>query len=154
MSLWFQKDGGAKSKQIWTNLSHWNTGGSSYRCEELLFLNSLWERSALEMWHTCSYRRHLLLHKHTEVLELRSVIFITFVTKISKFRLKCLLMFFPIHNTSICWATFRVMILGRYVIVDDGGNSVTFSQAVHSDKEFLKNYNSSQRAWTACIPVQ
>ena len=36
-----QKDGGAKSKQIsWTNLSHWNTGGSSSRCEELLlFLN-------------------------------------------------------------------------------------------------------------------
>ena len=29
----FQKDGGAKSKQIWTNLSHWNTGGSRYRCE-------------------------------------------------------------------------------------------------------------------------
>ena len=29
VSLWFQKDGGAKSKQIWTNVSHWNTGGSS-----------------------------------------------------------------------------------------------------------------------------
>ena len=29
VSLRFQKDGGAKSKQIWTNLSHWNTGGSS-----------------------------------------------------------------------------------------------------------------------------
>ena len=41
---------------------------------------------------------------------------------------------------------FRVMKLGRYVIVDDGGNSVTFSQAVRSDKDFLKNYNSSQRA--------
>ena len=27
--------------------------------------------------------------------------FCTFVTKISKFRLKCLLTFFPIHNTSI-----------------------------------------------------
>ena len=41
MSLRLQKDGGAKSKQIsWTNLSHWNTGGSSSRCEELLlFLN-------------------------------------------------------------------------------------------------------------------
>ena len=61
---------------------------------------------------------------------------------------------FPIHNTSIRWATFCVMILGCYVIVDDGGNSVTFSQAVRSDKEFLKNYNSSQRAWTACIPVR
>ena len=41
---------------------------------------------------------------------------------------------------------FRVMILGRYVIVDDGGHSVMFSQAVRSDKEFLKNYYSSQRA--------
>ena len=41
VSLRFQKDGGAKSKQIWMNLSHWNTGGSGYRCEELLFLKSL-----------------------------------------------------------------------------------------------------------------
>ena len=30
VSLQLQKDGGAKSKQIWTTLSHWNTGGSSY----------------------------------------------------------------------------------------------------------------------------
>ena len=37
VSLRLQKDGGTKSKQIWTNLLHWNTGGSSYRCEELLF---------------------------------------------------------------------------------------------------------------------
>ena len=28
----------------------------------------------------------------------------------------------------------------------DGGNFVTFSQAVRSDKEFVKNYNTSQRA--------
>ena len=27
-NLRLQKDGGAKSKQIWMNLSHWNTGGS------------------------------------------------------------------------------------------------------------------------------
>ena len=40
VSLLRQKDGGAKSEQIWMNLSHWNTGGSSYRCDELLlFLN-------------------------------------------------------------------------------------------------------------------
>lgn len=39
VSLRLQKDGGAKRKQIWTNLSHWNTGGSSYHCEEFLFLN-------------------------------------------------------------------------------------------------------------------
>ena len=37
VSLQLQKDGCAKSKQIWTNLLHWNTGG--YRCEELLFFN-------------------------------------------------------------------------------------------------------------------
>ena len=34
-SLRFPKDGSAKSKQIWTNLSHWNTGGTSSRCEKL-----------------------------------------------------------------------------------------------------------------------
>ena len=61
-----------------------------------------------------SYRRHLLHYtttefqyakrdtrlsiQHIEVLALRSVIFIT---KISKFLLKCLLTFFSIHNTSI-----------------------------------------------------
>ena len=28
VSLRFQKDGGAKNKQIWTNLLHWNTGRS------------------------------------------------------------------------------------------------------------------------------
>ena len=28
VSLWLQKDGGAKRKQIWTNLSHWNCAGS------------------------------------------------------------------------------------------------------------------------------
>ena len=48
---------------------------------------------------------------------------------------ECLLTFFPIHNTSICRATFCVMKLGRYVIVDDGGNYVTFSQAVRSDQD-------------------
>ena len=48
VSLRLQKDGGAKSKQIWTNLSHWNTGGSSYCCEELvLFFQSLSERFSL-----------------------------------------------------------------------------------------------------------
>ena len=36
VSLWLQKDGGAKSKQIWMNLSHWNTGSWSFRCEESL----------------------------------------------------------------------------------------------------------------------
>ena len=37
VSLRLQKDRGAKSKQIWPNLLHWNTNSSSYRCEELLF---------------------------------------------------------------------------------------------------------------------
>ena len=37
VSLQLQRDRGAKSTQIRTNLSHWITGGSSYHCEELLF---------------------------------------------------------------------------------------------------------------------
>ena len=37
VSLRLQKDGHAKSKQIWTNLSHWNTDGLSSHCEDLLF---------------------------------------------------------------------------------------------------------------------
>ena len=65
-----------------------------------------------------------LAFQHMEVLELRSVIFVS--TKISKFWLKLLLTFHPIHNTSIRWATFRVMKHGHYVIVDDGSNYVTF----------------------------
>ena len=40
VSLRLQKDGGAKSKQIWMNLSHWNTGGTSYRCEDLIIIFS------------------------------------------------------------------------------------------------------------------
>ena len=39
VSLRLQKDGGAKSKQIWMNLSYWNTGGQSSHCEELFFFN-------------------------------------------------------------------------------------------------------------------
>ena len=41
LSLRLQKDGCARSKQIWTNLSHWNTDGLSSHCEELLFFLSL-----------------------------------------------------------------------------------------------------------------
>ena len=39
VSLRFQKDGGAKSKQIWTSLSHSHTGGSSYHCFFNLYPN-------------------------------------------------------------------------------------------------------------------
>ena len=39
VSLRFQKNGGAKSIQIWTNLSHWNTGGSSSLQRVIIFLN-------------------------------------------------------------------------------------------------------------------
>ena len=39
VSLRLQKDGSAKSKQIWTSLSHWNTGGESSCCEELFFFD-------------------------------------------------------------------------------------------------------------------
>ena len=48
MSLRLQKDGCAKKKQIWTNLSHWNTDGLSSRCEDLLFFKSLCKCSARE----------------------------------------------------------------------------------------------------------
>ena len=41
VSLLLQKDWGTKSKQIWTNLSHWNIGGSSYHSEELLLFFKL-----------------------------------------------------------------------------------------------------------------
>ena len=37
VSMRLQKDGRAKSKQIWTNLLHWSTDGLSSRCEDLLF---------------------------------------------------------------------------------------------------------------------
>ena len=37
VSLRIQKDGRAKSKQIWMNLSHWNADGLSSRCEEFIF---------------------------------------------------------------------------------------------------------------------
>ena len=124
VSLRLQKDGRAQSQQIWTNLSHWNTDGLSSRCEDLLFFQSWSERSAFETWH--GYRCHLLLHNDRVslretwlspfsillwrwMLALRSVMFIRKVSKVSKFRRKCLLTFFPIHNISIRWVTFRVM---------------------------------------------
>ena len=45
LSLRLQKDGRARSKQIWANLSHWNTDGLGSRCEELLFFLSLISRT-------------------------------------------------------------------------------------------------------------
>ena len=36
MSLRLQKDRGANSKQLWTKILQWNTGGPSSRSEELL----------------------------------------------------------------------------------------------------------------------
>ena len=50
MVVQLQEDGGAKSKQIWTILSHWNIGGSSFHYQRSYFLQC--ERSACEMWHT------------------------------------------------------------------------------------------------------
>ena len=36
-----QEDGGARSKQIWTILSQWNIGGSSFRCQRsYIFYNA------------------------------------------------------------------------------------------------------------------
>ena len=49
VSLRLQKDGRAKSKQIWTNLSHWNTDGLSSRCEELYFVLSLIKRANAQL---------------------------------------------------------------------------------------------------------
>ena len=46
VSLRFQKDGGA----VGTNLSHWNTGGSSYRCEELLLFFNLYLNVHCSVW--------------------------------------------------------------------------------------------------------
>ena len=60
-----------------------------------------------------------------EVLELRSAIFVTRI-HVSKFQLKWAINIFPIHNTSIPLAMFRIMKLSRYVIVYDDDNYVTF----------------------------
>ena len=49
--------------------------------------------------------------------------------------------FFPIHNTSTrrkARVTFRVMQLGRYVIVDDGSNYVTYHELNVRIKNFKK----------------
>ena len=46
VSLRLQKDGRAKSKQIWMNLSHWNTDNLSSHCEDLLIFSSLCKHSA------------------------------------------------------------------------------------------------------------
>ena len=45
LSLRLQKDGRARSKQIWASLSHWNTDGLSSRCEELLLFLTLTKRT-------------------------------------------------------------------------------------------------------------
>ena len=82
--------------------------------------------------------------QHIEVLALRSVIFIT---KISKFHLKCLLSFFPIHNTSVrrkARVAFHIMKLDHYVIVDDCGNYVLFHE-LNSCIKIKKSNNTSQR---------
>ena len=48
-------------------------------------------------------------------------------------------------NTSVPWATFRVMKLGHYVIVDDGGNYVTFHKLnIHIKiKKIITPHNDS-----------
>ena len=134
VSLQLHKDGSAKSTQIWTKLWYWNTGSPSPLCEELLFFFNLFVNAKLGKhdivtavifyYTTTSFitRNVTLAFQHLKVLALRSVIFLT---KISKFWLKCLLLFFSIHNTSILWKVrvmFHLMKLGRYVIVNDGAN--------------------------------
>ena len=39
VSLRFQEDGGAKSKQIWTNLSHWSTDVQAIVVRSFYFCN-------------------------------------------------------------------------------------------------------------------
>ena len=69
------------------------------------FFNLLCERSARETWTELHYAKrdfHLSI-QHMEVSASRSV---HFIAKISKFRLKCLVTFFPIHNTSLPWKSY------------------------------------------------
>ena len=115
VSLRLQKAGRAKSKEIWTNLSHWNRDGLSSRWEDLLFFNleanvQLLKRDMVTTviyyyttteFHYAKRDSRPFQHTSLEVLALRSVIFIRKISKVSKFRLKCLLTFFPILNTSI-----------------------------------------------------
>ena len=62
-------------------------------------------------------------------------------------------MFFSIHNTSIRRATFRVMKVSCYVIVDDSGNYVVFRELdVHMKiKKIITPCSESLRA---CVSVQ
>ena len=64
LSLRLQKDGRTRSKQIWVNLSYWNTDGLSSRCEELLFffLSLILKANVQLVKRDISYRGHLLLH--------------------------------------------------------------------------------------------
>ena len=92
-----QEDEGAKSKQIWSILSHWDMDGSSFRCQRsrlLFFLQC--ERSACESdivtaviyYYTTPGYHYAKRDSPAHFRILRSVIF---KTKISKFRLKELL---------------------------------------------------------------
>ena len=72
LSLRLQKDGRARSKQIWANLSHWNTDGLSYAflalhiALPLLIICTLYfksyKRIANHFCHVAGYIRELLLH--------------------------------------------------------------------------------------------
>ena len=83
-------------------------------------------------------------HTSMEVLALRSVISIRKKYQCIKISLKMSISIFPIHNTSIRRVMFRVMKLGRYVIVDDGGKYVMFHE-LNIHIKITKNNKSSQR---------
>ena len=118
----------------WTSLSHWNTGGPSSCCEELLFFLPSCEHSAHETWH--SYRCYLLLHN--DQVSLRQTwrmgkTLIEFLAEILIFLDIFVLKIIDLNaNTSICWierqVTFRIMKLGHCVIVDDSDNYVMFHE--------------------------
>ena len=74
--------------------------------------------------------------------------YVVFIAKISKFRLKFLLTFFPIQtfvNSNCCNITppnaKRPESRGRYVTVYDGGNYVT--ERSHKDKKIITPHNKS-----------
>ena len=85
VSLRLQKDTRAKSQQIWTNLSHWNTDGLSSRCEDLfedllLFFKSSCDRS-VGFCTLCFYFPTKMLHLNAPFFPLKCSVFPKNVTK-------------------------------------------------------------------------
>ena len=109
-------------------------------CRPFLFLttgNSKSDRSLKRLW--IALKSKTTIEKTT-----RHWSQLCLLQKLSKFRLKCLLTFFPrqalcnIKNTSTCWkmrVMFCVTKRDRYVTLDDGSNYVTFHELSSSQRE-------------------